>query len=158
MARYVPTLKSISHYTFKCDLSISLAVWLLPTQWKFGEWPRSGEIDLMESRGNIKYGSSEDQIGVEKVFSTLHFGPRWDQDAYETASYARNNASGYNNDFHRYEFYWDKNGIKFFVDGTELGFAEVGDGFWKRGGFSGENIWAHATKMAPFDEEVWYLR
>ncbi|XP_031626730.1 beta-1,3-glucan-binding protein-like [Contarinia nasturtii] len=132
------------------------AIWLLPTQWKFGEWPRSGEIDLMESRGNVKYGN-EDQIGVETVFSTLHFGPRWDQDAYRTASYSRSNASGYNNDFHKYEFHWNENGIKFFIDGTELGFADVGEGFWKRGGFSGDNIWASGTKMAPFDEEFHFL-
>ncbi|KAH1020471.1 hypothetical protein HUJ04_010124 [Dendroctonus ponderosae] len=28
------------------------AIWLLPTDWKYGSWPVSGEIDLVESRGN----------------------------------------------------------------------------------------------------------
>lgn len=125
----------------------------MPTAWKYGGWPRSGEIDLMESRGNEKYGD-EDQMGVEKVLSTLHFGPAWNQNGYKTASYSRNNASGFDKDFHKYEMIWDQNGIKYFVDGTELGFAQVGDGFWTRGNFEGENIWTSGTKMAPFDEEV----
>lgn len=129
------------------------AVWLLPTAWKYGGWPRSGEIDLLESRGNVKYGNDV-QIGVEEVFSTLHFGPDGGHDAYQTAGFTKNNASGFDKDFHKYEMVWDLNGIKFFIDGVELGFANVGDGFWNRGGFSGDNIWAQATKMAPFDEEV----
>lgn len=130
-----------------------LAIWLLPTEWKFGEWPRSGEIDWLEARGNIKYGN-EIQIGVEQVSSTLHFGPRWDQDGYNTASYSINNASGFHNEFHKYEFIWDESGIKYFVDGTEIGFAAVDEGFWNRGKFTGDNIWASASKMAPFDQEV----
>lgn len=139
-------------------LSSFPAIWLLPTEWKYGSWPNSGEIDLLECRGNRKYTDHHgNQIGVEQVSSTLHFGPRWDQDAYRTASYSRNNVAGYHNDFHKYELVWNENGIKFLLDGDELGFAAVGDGFWNRGEFHGENIWANGTKMAPFDEEVYIL-
>lgn len=28
------------------------AVWMLPTDYEYGPWPMSGEIDIMESRGN----------------------------------------------------------------------------------------------------------
>lgn len=44
--------------------------------------------------------------------------------------------------------------MRFLLDGTQIGHVPVADGFWKRGGFDGENIWASATKMAPFDQEV----
>lgn len=27
-------------------------------------------------------------------------------------------------------------------------------GFWKKGGFSGDNLWASGTKAAPFDQPV----
>lgn len=27
------------------------AIWMLPTEWKYGGWPRSGEIDVMEHVG-----------------------------------------------------------------------------------------------------------
>ena len=34
----------------------------------YGGWPQSGEIDIMESRGNRYYGN----LGVEYMGSTLH--------------------------------------------------------------------------------------
>lgn len=135
---------------------ISLAIWLLPTQWKYGGWPRSGEIDLLESRGNVKYGGHNNQIGVEQVSSALHFGPVWNHDPFVSSS--KHNANGYDKDFHKNEFHWDESGIKFLVDGQEFGFVAAGDGFWKRGGFQGENIWASGTKMAPFDQEVIFYK
>lgn len=133
--------------------SIYPAVWLLPTQEKYGGWPRSGEIDVMESRGNVKYGNNI-QIGIEHVGSTLHFGPHGNQEAWPTSTYSKNNATGFNKDFHRYEFVWDETGIRFIIDGIEIGFVAVGDGFWARGDFKGDNIWTSGSKMAPFDEEV----
>lgn len=105
----------------------------------------------MESRGNIKYGDDE-QIGVEQTSSALHYGSNWDQKAIN--SFVRHNSSGFQKQFHKYEFVWSDSGIKFFVDGHEFGDVPVGDGFWARGDFTGENIWKSGTKMAPFDEEV----
>lgn len=130
-------------------------MWLLPKHSKYGDWPRSGEIDLFESRGNLKYTNhSGVQIGVEQIVSTLHFGPSSKQDAYRKAIFTKNNAAGYNNDFHKYALIWNENGFRFFVDDDEIGFTQIIDGFWKFGEFSGENIWASRTKMAPFDDEV----
>lgn len=31
------------------------ALWLLPARQEYGNWPASGEIDVMESRGNVNY-------------------------------------------------------------------------------------------------------
>jgi len=31
------------------------AIWMLPRHNEYGEWPASGEIDIMESRGNVGY-------------------------------------------------------------------------------------------------------
>lgn len=36
------------------------AIWMLPTDWEYGDWPRSGEIDIMEHVGydpNVIYGT-----------------------------------------------------------------------------------------------------
>jgi beta-glucanase (GH16 family) len=50
------------------------AIWLLPTDQAYGSWPVSGEIDLMESRGN----GPECSAGGSNTFaSTLHWGPAW---------------------------------------------------------------------------------
>lgn len=133
------------------------ALWLLPTKQKYGGWPRSGEIDLMESRGNRNYTNSEGkQIGVEHFGSTLHFGPSWDQNGYSTTLMNKNTPSnqGFNKGFHRYQMDWTPEFMKFSVDGHEVGTINVGGGFWARGGFQGENIWKNGARMAPFDDEV----
>ena len=49
-------------------------MWMLPTDNAFGPWPQSGEIDIVESRGNDNFscdGKTNDNTLVE---STLHFG------------------------------------------------------------------------------------
>lgn len=50
------------------------ALWLLPRDNAYGTWPSSGEIDVMESRGNdpsYQFG------GCDKFTSTLHWGPSY---------------------------------------------------------------------------------
>ena len=48
---------------------------MLPRDNKYGTWPRSGEIDLMESRGNLHVEQGGVNRGVNHVASTLHWGP-----------------------------------------------------------------------------------
>lgn len=46
------------------------AIWMMPKDSVYGEWPKSGEIDIMESRGNsVGYDG-----GRDVYFSTLHWG------------------------------------------------------------------------------------
>lgn len=107
----------------------------------------------MESRGNRKYiDDTGKQIGVERVGSAIHFGPQWNR--IKSLAYKVNNPNGYNDGFHKYEMLWDDQGIRFSVDDSEIGFVPVGDGIWRRGRFSGDDIWGNGTKMAPFDAEV----
>ncbi|CBJ31552.1 Endo-1,3-beta-glucanase N-terminal fragment, family GH16 [Ectocarpus siliculosus] len=55
------------------------AIWLLPEQNAYGQWPASGEIDVMESRGNsASYASSVDGVGgVDSASSAFHWGPHY---------------------------------------------------------------------------------
>ena len=48
------------------------AVWMLPEQNTYGGWPSSGEIDILESRGN---DPSYPAQGSNYVRSTLNYGP-----------------------------------------------------------------------------------
>src|SRR5438270_6702058 len=43
------------------------ALWMLPQGDRYGPWPLSGEIDVMEARGQEP----------TKVLGTLHYGSRW---------------------------------------------------------------------------------
>ena len=50
------------------------AIWLLPLREVYGQWPASGEIDIMESRGNRKLTMDGVNIGVEQFGATLQYG------------------------------------------------------------------------------------
>lgn len=56
------------------------AIWMLPADEAYGGWPASGEIDIMESRGN---DASCEAGGNNKFASTLHWGPNYDANKYE---------------------------------------------------------------------------
>lgn len=120
-----------------------IALWLLAVEDKYDGW--SGEIDVMESRGNRKY--------VTKFESTLHYGQLFNEN-HKSNSTEKFNANGFDSAFHKYGLIWDDNGIKFLLDDEVILSVPVQDGFWKMGGFEGENKWALGEKMAPFDQEV----
>jgi beta-glucanase (GH16 family) len=48
------------------------AIWMLPVEETYGPWPASGEIDILESRGNNR---TYEQGGNNIASSTLHWGP-----------------------------------------------------------------------------------
>lgn len=154
--------ENLFHYTIchtfhlaHCVFYFLLAIWLLPRHWTYGDWPRSGEIDLLESHGNLNLTNQNGhQIGVQRVTAGLHFGPSWRDDAFKLTTFPKNNAAGFANDFHKYAFTWDHHGIRFFIDDIEIGDIAVKKGFWERGNFRGHNIWSLGDKMAPFDQEV----
>jgi len=57
------------------------AIWMLPRYNEYGQWPASGEIDIMESRGNVNY-PREFGGGPETFGSTMHWGPDYSTNQY----------------------------------------------------------------------------
>ena len=47
---------------------------MMPTGNRFGPWPRSGEIDIVEIRSNDDFTCRNKQVGNKLMGSTLHFG------------------------------------------------------------------------------------
>lgn len=141
------------------------AIWFMPKDNTYGPWPASGEIDLVESRGNRELIKNGVNIGNEQIGSTLHFGPFATSDAWQTAQFERNSVPGksWPNDLHRYQMEWTPEKITFSVDDVETGTIPAAKGFWARGGFDAsapgsDNPWRlAASPMAPFDQEVTYL-
>lgn len=93
------------------------AIWMMPESSKFGTWPSSGEIDIMESRGN----------GVNQVQGSLHSGNVWNQDNCQTRVYTLPGHEA-TTGWHTYDLEWEpvadpgnpdvrKVQIKWFVDG-----------------------------------------
>lgn len=82
------------------------AVWMLPTDSKYGGWASGGEIDIIESRGSK----------VEETTGALHFGGQWPRNTYLSHRYQfpKKNAA---EDFHLYTLEWSEDEIKWLVDG-----------------------------------------
>jgi beta-glucanase (GH16 family) len=80
------------------------AFWMLPTDNIYGNWPRSGEIDIMELIGTYPsraYGTIHTHDnGVVKTFTSSYNLP----------------SSTFANDFHVFATEWSPNEIKFYVD------------------------------------------
>ncbi len=88
------------------------AIWMMPTDNRFGGWPRSGEIDIMEARGN----------DVTKVEGTVHY---WragctSTNVMECREYRGNSYTlpqgNFHDDFHVFSVQWDQTGIRWYVD------------------------------------------
>lgn len=82
------------------------AIWLIPSFQVYGTWPRSGEIDMMESRGNQILMSGTEDIGINQFGATLNFGTQSNNSAWRTAHFTRNKNNGWNNGFHLYQMVW----------------------------------------------------
>jgi len=117
----------------------------------------SGEIDLLETRGNANYTCGKKPYGRQRAAPTIHFGP--DRTGKVQASWPKTNASNdYSSGFHKYVVEWNEDGFRFYYDDFMVGQIQPPDGgFWEYGKFSGNNLWANGTKMAPFDEEFYLI-
>lgn len=84
------------------------AIWMMPTQDKYGSWAASGEIDIMEYRGQTS----------NEVLGTLHFGGSWPNNQYapKPASPYRLPQGTFADGFHRFVLEWEKGVMRWYVD------------------------------------------
>ena len=80
------------------------AFWMLPTDWVYGGWAASGEIDIMELVGhepNVTHG-------------TLHYGGPWPENTYTGDSYTIDEP--FANAFHNFAVEWEYGEIRWYLD------------------------------------------
>jgi len=139
------------------------AIWMLPLREAYGNWPSSGEIDIMESRGNKKLTADGVNIGVEQTGSTLHYGVDYFTNGWPKAHWAKNDATGFDADFHLFQTEWTPDYISFSLDDVEIGRIDFPEGgMWEHGGFAEDypgmqNPWEGFPKSAPFDREFFLI-
>lgn len=80
------------------------AIWMLSTDWKYGGWPESGEIDFMEHVGY--------DPGV--VHGTIHCENY--NHTKQTQKEGKITVADCQENFHVYAFEWEENEMRFFVD------------------------------------------
>ena len=104
------------------------AFWMLPTERAYGEWPRSGEIDVMEA---INLGVN----GNRAVLGTLHFGTPHTYIGGQTTIDDINA-------FNTFAVEWFPDQIRWSLNGTQ--YASLSRSEWFSSGASGD-------PNAPFD-------
>jgi len=138
------------------------AIWMMPKHEPYGGWPASGEIDIVESRGNRDL---RDQTGIQKGVNaagqTLHWGPFWPYNGFERTTGEKHDF--YGGGMHKYSVEWDENSLRLSIDDVvQVNAAPGPGGFWDLGGFGlpqTSNPWRHSKnqRMAPFDQEFYFL-
>ncbi len=106
------------------------AIWMLPTDWKYGDWPRSGEIDIMEHVG----------FDPGRVHISVH------TQAYNHVAGTQKSATrlveGVMDGFHRYRVDWTPDAIRGYIDDVPM--------FEFRNEGTGPDAW-------PFDQRFHWL-
>ncbi|KAJ3317217.1 hypothetical protein HDU76_001283 [Blyttiomyces sp. JEL0837] len=162
-------LRSVNSYNFrygKVEVVAQLpkgdwiwpAIWMLPKNSAYGNWPASGEIDIMESRGNdpsYQYG------GRDKMGSTLHWGPDFFHNRYAKTHNEYKLPSGtFSDGFHTFGLLWTPDYIQTYVDDPANVILNVPlNDFWSKGQFENgiNNPWAAGCNQAPFDQEFYLI-
>jgi beta-glucanase (GH16 family) len=82
------------------------AIWMMPTDNRYGNWPNSGEIDMVELVGH------EPAV----VHGTLHYGDRAKRQMEKGASFKLNEGT-FADEFHVFGLEWEEGKISWSVDG-----------------------------------------
>lgn len=106
------------------------AIWMLPTDWAYGNWPKSGEIDIME---HVGYDQDKVHISVHTEAYYHSIG---------TQKTATKKVPGASNNSHVYRVDWTPLYIKGFIDGEQI-FKFINEG-------KGAAVW-------PFDKRFHLL-
>ncbi|WP_132700217.1 glycoside hydrolase family 16 protein [Reinekea marinisedimentorum] len=129
------------------------AIWMLPTDYVYGTWAASGEIDIMEA---VNLGTDSDASDAQsgeterRVYGTLHYGETWPDNVYSGTNYELADGSSPADDFHEYAIEWEEGEIRWYVDDVHYA-TQTSDGWYTQ--YEDENgDTVNGTGAAPFDE------
>lgn len=111
------------------------AIWMMPAKEVYGNWPVSGEIDIMEVLGHQ----------TNKTYGTIHYGTPHGQK--QGVYFTQDGAPDFSDDFHEYMIDWEPGELRWYVDG-ELFYTENN---WFAKSRAGEFF----EYPAPFDQEFY---
>jgi beta-glucanase (GH16 family) len=83
------------------------AIWMMPTDYSYGGWAASGEIDIMEARGDNPWITS----------GTLHHGAPWPNNIWTTTG-DHGVGVDLSRDYHIFALEWTQTSMKWYIDST----------------------------------------
>ena len=129
------------------------AIWMLPTDWVYGGWAASGEIDIMEA---VNLKTQSDAEGAQpgdpesRVHGTLHYGRAWPDNVYSGTAYEFGEADNPADDFHHYALEWERGEIRWYVDGVHYA-TQTRQGWYTR--FEQDGSLVTGADDAPFNQD-----
>lgn len=140
------------------------AIWMMPQDSVYGAWPRSGEIDLMEARGN---DPAHYLLGSDTIYSTIHWGLDYFTDqSKQTASWYTRQRGSYASGFHTYGMEWTPEYLYIYIDNKLLQSLSVKFGpktMWERSGLKApghppKDPWSYTKSVStPFDQDFYLI-
>jgi len=99
------------------------AIWMLPTDWVYGGWAASGEIDIMEAVNlktlSTESGSAQGEL-ESRVFGSLHYGRTWPDNVFTgQATHLPGNVNPADG-FHTYSIEWEEGEIRWYIDNVHF--------------------------------------
>ncbi|KAK3372220.1 glycoside hydrolase family 16 protein [Podospora didyma] len=142
------------------------AIWMMPVDNKYGPWPQSGEIDIMESRGN---DYTHPQGGNNIASSALHWGPNPANDGWWRTNVKRPALhTTYSAGFNTFGVEWSQKYLFTYINSRLLQvlYVNFDQSLWDRGNFPIVNsngtriqdIWKKTNRLnTPFDEYFYLI-
>lgn len=142
------------------------AIWMLPVNNTYGDWPLSGEIDIVESRGN---NHTYKQGGNNIASSALHWGPDPANDAWWRTNVKRSALhTTYSATEHTFGLEWSQKYLFTWINSNLLQvlYTNFNKPLWERGGFpsfdsNGTRLadpWTQTGRDAtPFDQDFYLI-
>lgn len=113
------------------------AFWMMPTDENlYGQWPKCGEIDIMEVMGQE----------TNKAYGTIHYG---EPHAQSQGTYSVSAADNFADNYHTYAVDWEPGKITWYIDGIK--YHEESD--W----FSAKENQGTVAYPAPFDQSFYMI-
>ena len=142
------------------------AIWMMPVKETYGPWPLSGEIDILESRGN---NYTHSQGGNDIVSSALHWGPNFANDAWWRTNVKRKALhTTFSDKFHTFGLEWSEKYLFTYIDTRLLQvlYTSFNQPLWQRGSFplsdsNGTRLidpWSKTGQaQTPFDQPFYLI-